>query len=166
MILYRFTDRIYADDLNGKGAAKNGARWNSPGTRVVYCCAAEASTLLEVLAHAEEVPENHVLVIMDIPDDVTIADPKALPSTWKALDYHTATQTVGDTFVNDGKALLLRVPSAITTTDQNYLLNPDHPDAKRVTWKIVDPYDFDPRLFKKAKPKAKKKPKKKAKPKK
>lgn len=161
MIMYRFTDRKYANDLNGKGAANNGGRWNSPGTRVVYCCAAEASTLLEVLAHAEEAPENHVLVIMDVPDDVVIADPVRLPATWKALDYHTATQAVGDTFVNEGKALLLRVPSAITTTDQNYLLNPDHPDAKRVTWKVVDPYTFDKRLFKKVK----KKPKKRANPK-
>lgn len=161
MILYRFTDRQYANDLNGVGAAKNGARWNSPGTRVVYCCAAEASTLLEVLAHAEEVPDNHVLVIMDVPDDVTIVTPKALPATWRALDYHTATQSVGDTFVDDRKGLLLAVPSAITTTDQNYLLNPAHPDAKRVTWKVVDPYTFDKRLFKKVK----KKPRKKAKPK-
>ncbi len=161
MKLYRFTDRKYANDLNGLGAAKNGARWNSPGTRVVYCCAAEASTLLEVLAHADEVPENHVLVIMEVPDDVTIVDPGRLPPSWRALDYHTATQTVGDQFVNEGKGLLLRVPSAITTTDQNYLLNPDHPDAKRVTWKVVDPYTFDKRLFKPLK----KAPKKKAKPK-
>ena len=161
MILYRFTDRKYANNLDGVGAAKNGARWNSPGTHVVYCCAAEASTLLEVLAHADDVPDNHVLVIMDVPDDATIADPGKLPSTWRDLPYHTTTQSVGDKFVADRKALLLRIPSAITNTDQNYLLNPNHPDAKRVTWKVVDPYTFDKRLFKKVK----KKPAKKAKPK-
>lgn len=162
MKLYRFTDRKYAHSLDGKGAAKNGGRWNSPGTHVVYCCAAEASTLLEVLAHAVDAPTNHVLVIMEVPDDVGIADPGKLPSAWKSDDYHAATQSVGDTFVSNGEALLMRVPSAITITDQNYLLNPKHPDAGRVTWKVVDPYTFDPRLFKKEEPKKRtvKKPKK------
>jgi RES domain-containing protein len=123
----------------------------------VYCAAAEASTLLEVLAHAIEVPINHVLVVLNVPDGVRIIDPPkaGLPSTWRDLPYHAATQAVGDRFLAEGKALLLRLPSAITTTDRNFLLNPAHPDAARVTWKVIDPYPFDPRLFKETgKPKA------------
>jgi len=103
-----------------------------------------------MLAHAVDVPRDHVLMVIHVPDDVAVLDVRTedLPAAWRELPYHPATQAIGDRFIAEGKALLLRLPSAITTTDKNYLLNPAHPDAARVTWKIVDPYPFDLRLFK------------------
>jgi RES domain-containing protein len=54
---------------------------------------------------------------------------------------------IGDDWVHTGKSLALGVPSVLTTSEMNFLLNPKHPDFKKV--KISQPIDyrFDSRLL-------------------
>ncbi|MBI2497892.1 MAG: RES domain-containing protein, partial [Opitutae bacterium] len=40
----------------------------------------------------------------------------------------------------------LRVPSVVVPGEFNYLLNPAHPDFKRVKIGKPEPFSFDPRL--------------------
>lgn len=43
---------------------------------------------------------------------------------------------------------MLRVPSALVPNVSNYVLNPLHPDAARLSIKSIERYPFDRRLFK------------------
>jgi RES domain-containing protein len=42
---------------------------------------------------------------------------------------------------------VLALPSAISPADTNFLLNPEHPDFKRIRIFPSIDYDFDPRLL-------------------
>ena len=152
MILYRIERRVHADKLDGAGAAREGARWNSIKTPMIYCGEHESTVVLEVLAHMGEIPADRVLVTYTLPDNVSVLRPalSALPRTWRDLPYHLATQHYGDTFIKEGKALLLRVPTALATTEWNYLMNPKHAEMSKVKHSVSPlNYPFDPRLFKK-----------------
>ena len=54
---------------------------------------------------------------------------------------------IGDNWVQAGKSVALAVPSVLTASEVNFLLNPKHPDFKRI--KISQPVDyrFDSRLL-------------------
>ncbi|HNU58220.1 MAG TPA: RES family NAD+ phosphorylase, partial [Flavobacteriales bacterium] len=80
MILYRIERREHAHKLDGAGAAKAGARWNSKGTCVIYCGEHEATTVLEVLAHVGEMPDDRVLITYELPDDVSMLKPELMPA--------------------------------------------------------------------------------------
>ena len=55
-------------------------------------------------------------------------------------------QAIGDAWLEEGAALLLRVPSVVVPAGWNYLLNPAHADARKVrTRRMV--YRADPRLW-------------------
>ena len=41
---------------------------------------------------------------------------------------------------------VLQVPSAIVPTEWNFLLNPNHPDFRRITIGLKQAVRFDPRL--------------------
>jgi RES domain-containing protein len=54
---------------------------------------------------------------------------------------------IGDDWVHAGKSVALGVPSVLTASETNFLLNPRHPDFKKI--KISQPIDyrFDSRLL-------------------
>ena len=54
---------------------------------------------------------------------------------------------IGDEWVRAGKSVALGVPSVLSASELNFLLNPRHPDFKKI--KISKPmeYRFDSRLL-------------------
>lgn len=56
------------------------------------------------------------------------------------------TQYIGDDFVKDNEAAVLKVPSCIVPPEYNYLINPNHPDAKRITVVSKKQLTFDKRF--------------------
>ena len=54
----------------------------------------------------------------------------------------------GVAWLTSARSALLRVPSALIPNVANYLVNPLHPDARRLSIQSVARYPFDPRLFK------------------
>jgi RES domain-containing protein len=54
---------------------------------------------------------------------------------------------IGDHWALERRSAVLALPSAISPADTNFLLNPDHPDFRRI--RIAPPvdYDFDARLL-------------------
>jgi len=56
------------------------------------------------------------------------------------------TQFIGDDFVKDNEAAVLKVPSCIVPPEYNYLINPNHPDAKRITVLSQKHLTFDKRF--------------------
>jgi RES domain-containing protein len=72
---------------------------------------------------------------------------KNLPPSWNAAAPTFETMKIGDDWVRRGISVALAVPSVLSTSETNFLLNPRHSDFKKI--KISEPieYRFDPRLL-------------------
>jgi RES domain-containing protein len=152
MIVYRLSKQAFINDLSGYGAEKTGGRWNSKGIPVLYTAASRALAVVEVAVHVPFgiVPVNYFLATIDIPDkDILKLGLKDLPSNWNKYPFIKDTQFIGNNFIRNNEHLVLQVPSATVEGDFNYLVNPRHPDFKKVKVKSIDPFVFDIRLFKK-----------------
>lgn len=113
--------------FEGEGAFRFGGRWNSRGTRVVYASSSLALAALEFLVHldpAAPVPELTALRIR-IPTAVVAAEESADGGTRLPLAVSRAR---GDRWAREGKSAVLRVPSVIVPVEDNFLVNPAHPD--------------------------------------
>jgi len=98
----------------------------------------------------EEAPGTLVAIPADIPRDVSITwvNPSALPSNWRATPPPERLAETGTRWVEAGHTVALAVPSAIIPHELNYLLNPRHPQFKRVRIGAPEPFSFDLRLRK------------------
>ena len=152
MIVYRLAKSKYIDDLSGIGARITGGRWNSPGLPLVYTSSSRALCTTEVAVHLPLgiLPHDYCLATIVIPDmiHIEVLDVKKLSSKWNVFPPPVSTQKMGDKFITAHKNLLLKVPSAVVQGDFNYLINPLHPDIKKIKIKHVEPFTFDDRLFK------------------
>ena len=153
MIVYRLTRKKYLRTLSGKGAAKKGARWNSPGTELIYTAQNRSLAMAEIAVHfsISTLPSDYYMVEVEIPDSLKIKKVhiSKLPKDWKEWNpYSKRTQSIGDNFVVENKFCLMQVPSAVTKDDFNILINPKHTDFKNVKIKIKTPFPFDDRIFK------------------
>jgi RES domain-containing protein len=137
--------------LSGDGGLHASGRWHSRGRRVVYLADHPASALVEVMVHleigAEDLPTHYQLLGVTVPDDLAAAmiGETGLPDDWR--DQIAFTRAIGDEWVLGQATALLRVPSAIVPEATNYLLNPAHPDAARVSLATALRAAFDPRLI-------------------
>ena len=149
MTVYRFVSPIYRNDISGDGARKKGGRWNSPGFPVVYTSTAISLSLLELLIYnsSYEVIRVNMLMQITVPENLMQSlSVNALKQTWqKDIDY---SRFIGNEFLKTKKSLLLKVPSAIIPEETNVLINPAHPDFKKVKIIKASPFQFDTRLFK------------------
>lgn len=154
MRVYRIEREKYLKtSLSGAGAAlTEGFRWNSLNTYLVYTAESRALALLEVSVHlslSEDLPMDRFYVEIDIPDDVatTIIASGVLPDHWDAKPPIPETQAIGDDFVKLKIAAVLKVPSSIVPAEFNYLINPNHPDATRITIVSTEQVKFDDRFM-------------------
>ena len=137
MELYRITQEKYSNDLCGNGARIFGGRWNSEGLFAVYTSSSRALALLETLAHmpAKYLSEKkYILVTLSLPDNIgrEELDWTKLSPGWDTADTPSLTKRPGDKFLRSKSSLLLIVPSVLIPEENNYLLNPLHPDLKKL----------------------------------
>lgn len=138
--------------LSGIGAAlSKGFRWNSQNTRLVYTAESRALAMLEIFVHLdlnEDLPNDRYFVTIEIPEDVLILELQQsdLPPLWNTSPPIVQTQYIGDSFVFQNEAAVLKVPSAVVADEYNYLINPLHADYQKI--KIIEekPFQFDKRL--------------------
>ncbi|MGB7784572.1 MAG: RES family NAD+ phosphorylase [Salinimicrobium sp.] len=151
MKVYRLSRKKYAEELSGKGAAIVGGRWNSRGTQIIYTAESRALALAEVAVHltVATLPEDFMMVEIELPDEIEIADldTEQLPKRWNVFPYNLATQEFGDEFVRTAEKAVLRVPSAVVPGDFNYLINPKHADFSRIKISKTEAFPLDNRLF-------------------
>ncbi len=149
-VIWRLTpQRHEREAFTGEGAALYGGRWNFPDTPLIYCAESRSLAALEVLANIRD-PKIHftqpwVTIPAEIAGDM-IEKPGKLPENWQANRYSIETQRFGQDWVRTQRSVVLCVPSVIVTGEFNYLLNPAHPDFKRVKIGKPEPFSFDPRL--------------------
>ena len=80
----------------------------------------------------------------DLIETVTVSE---LPSDWQARPAPRSTQTFGDAWAASGRSAVLRVPSVVVPGHANYVLNPAHPDIRRIRVGSAAPLAIDPRLL-------------------
>jgi len=149
MILYRIARCPYANDLSGTGARLYGGRWSSIGKAVLYLASSSSLAVLEVLVHLQPllVPDDYCRMEVEVPDDnILSVKINELPADWRDISPPQILTRFGDSFIKEGKYLLLKVPSSIVPTEFNYLLNPAHQDMGKVKLLNKEPFDFDSRL--------------------
>ncbi|MFB1040638.1 MAG: RES family NAD+ phosphorylase [Polaribacter sp.] len=152
MRVFRLSKRKYSKELNGKGAAKSGNRWNSKGTEIIYTAESRALAMAEVAVHLTlaTLPSDYVLIEIEIPDNIIIKEIilKELDEDWNNHPPNSNTQKIGDEFIDSIKECLLKVPSAVVQGDSNYLINPYHTDFKKIKIIEITDFPFDKRIFK------------------
>lgn len=150
MIVFRLSKSRYSKDLSGKGAELSGGRWNSKGTPLVYTSDSRALCTTEIAVHTPlgNLPIDFCIITLEIPDSSIFSFPlNQLPDNWTEFPHLKSTQSIGDKFVVDAEALVLKVPSAVVQGDFNYLINPKHLQMAQVKILAVDVFSFYERLF-------------------
>jgi RES domain-containing protein len=155
VVLWRIatdTREYEAHDLSGKGAERTGGRWNRPGRPVVYTASSAALACLETVVHlnAGDLPLNRFLVRIEVPDALwqvrqTLA-PADLPVGWSAVPEGKVSLDAGDRWLKEASTALLAVPSVIVPEEFNVLIDPLHPNAKKIHAAKVRPWLYDQRL--------------------
>ena len=147
--VYRLAKRRYPV-YDGSGAALEGARWNSPGRTLIYASEHYATAILEKLVHAgrTQLPGAHHAAAIEIPDDLPSErfDPDAVAG-WDSEDS-AAARDYGDEWHASGRSAVLIVPSLPgQPIERNFIINPAHPDAARIS--VGPPFNvvWDGRLF-------------------
>ncbi|WP_409970430.1 RES family NAD+ phosphorylase [Piscinibacter sp.] len=141
-----------AQDMAGKGAAHKGARCNHAGEHVTYTSTSISLAAWETRAHFGKgagLPWNRYLVRIDVPDDVwaareTLSRPPAIG--WDAIPEGLVSRVAGSAWLKSSRTALLAIPSVIIVDEDNVLINPAHPDARRIAALKVRRFLYDPRV--------------------
>lgn len=147
MLVYRIALAHRCKSLSASGYP---GRWNSKGKFVIYTAATRALACLENVVHRSgeglildfkvmEIEISDTIKVIEIPLD-------QLPIEWHAFQKMVHSQTLGNRWIESMESAVLKVPSAIIPNEVNYLLNPAHPDFKRIKIVSVTDFIFDPRI--------------------
>jgi len=149
MIVYRLSSGEFKNDLSGTGAKLFGGRWNSTGLKALYTTEHISLAVLEILVHVKSYrqPLDYHLITIKIPEtaEIVTIDHDKLKRNWK--DDLTHGQYIGDEFLIANQSLVLKVPSAIVEQENNFLINPAHPDAEKIKIRSSKIFMFDKRLY-------------------
>lgn len=128
-----------------------GGRWNGLGTHMVYTAGSASLAMLESLVHfGGRIVGDYCQLALEIPDEgIEELKEDILPVNWRESPPPDALKTFGNQFITEGKALVLKVPSVLVPDEANFLLNPEHPDFKKVRILVHSKVRFDERLLKK-----------------
>jgi len=145
-------ERHVATAFSGEGALRFGARWNPVGVPMVYTSLSLSLAVVEIFVHLElEVePDDLWAICAELPIDeskaerVRIAD---LPLNWREVNGPKL-RAMGSDWALSRRSVALLVPSVAVEGEWNALINPDHPDAKKIEVVSAKPFRLDPRMFK------------------
>ncbi len=148
---YRIVSPKWAHDaFSGEGARLMGGRWNSPGRAMVYLGGSRALAALEMLVHltspmSRQLPFR-ILEVKILRELVTNYPAKILPKGWRSSPVTKSTQEIGDDWIDASSQLAISVPSVMIPEETNILLNPHHPDYKKIVVGGAKEFSFDKRL--------------------
>ena len=152
MLIWRLSERRWADRFDGGYGLLHDGRWNTAGHAVTYAATSPALCVLEKLVHVEDpaLLPALALVVYDVADAAMTDLPlEVLSAEWRRRELET--QTRGDDWHRARETCLLRVPSAIVpvlgSPDANVLINNAHPGAASIRVERIVPFTFDTRLF-------------------
>lgn len=135
---------------DGEGARLFGGRWNSPGTRLLYASESLSLATLEMLVHLENesLLASYSFATLELSDKDILPVEKFgdLPANWYVYPAPADNQRIGDMWAASLRSLALRVPSAVSKGEYNYLINVEHPEFRNVKRGRPQRFRFDVRL--------------------
>ncbi len=151
LTVWRLTTARFAKSaFSGDGARLYGGRWNRKGVPLVYTAASQSLAMLEMLVQDEPLRARYVMIEVRLPkalaiDRIRIED---LPPDWREIAARGKLQSIGTQWAVKRSCAVLAVPSAVVSAETNYLLNPLHPDFRRIKIGKPQRLDTDLRLIK------------------
>jgi RES domain-containing protein len=119
---------------------------------MVYCAETLSLAALESFVHFDSslLPDDYAWIAVEIPAGVAVEElsPARLPANWRDNPARDSVRTVGSDWAASGRTAVLSVPSAIVEQERNFLLNPDHPQFKKIRARKPRPFRFDERMSK------------------
>lgn len=144
---YRLSLRRYADRaFAGDGARRVGGRWNPPGLPAVYTSATLSLAALELLVHLSGPQDAPDLMYFRIEFEAKLLVEPRLPKQWRKLNLQ-GTRALGQEWLEKAESPVLQVPSFVVPTENNFVLNPLHPDFRRIKIERAEQFALDARLF-------------------
>jgi RES domain-containing protein len=148
---WRLIKAVHADDaFSGEGARRGGGRWNSKGVRIFYMSQSLSLATLEVMVHTAfySALKNYVCIPIDFDPGLSQSiTPEDLPANWMIAPIPQSIKDMGDRWIQSQESVILKVPSVIIPAEYNYLINPSHPDFKKVVIHSPQEFPFGPRLI-------------------
>ena len=150
--MYRLLRKPFAAaPFDGEGSYRYGGRWSAPGTRIVYTAEHLSLAMIEYLVHLDpsQLPIDLMLARARVPDNLPKLRLRAdeLPSEWQDYPAPGSLALIGHKFVRNGEAAILILPSAVAPTENNWLLNPQHPHFHEIKREDAEPFHYNPRLL-------------------
>jgi RES domain-containing protein len=131
------------DDLGSKIVP---GRWNNKYP-VIYTASNYSLAMLEKLVHCNtgDIPEQQQWIEITIPNGVSYET----VTLYSLKQWHNSkiTRKFGDTWLKSQRSCILFVPSIISPTENNILINKSHPEFEQITTSINQPVVWDKRLF-------------------
>jgi RES domain-containing protein len=149
MIVHRICNSLYSDDLSGNGSKLFGGRWNSKGIPMLYVSEHISLAVLEMLVNNQfkDFSIELSLLRISIPDSIEIKEIKLSKLKPKWNEDFSYSKFMGNEFIKSMNNLVLKVPSAVIGEEHNFLINPLHPDFKKIKITEVKQFSTDERLF-------------------
>lgn len=155
MLIFRITKDRYLEAYNGLGGSyKDGARWNKPGTPVLYFGLSAAVVMLEMANYTSTprmVPPSFRLGVYEIPEEAPIdrLDPADWPENWSLFPPPEATQAIGDQWLREGRGFGLILPSCAVPggLGEIMIVNPRHKAISQIRLRESRSDIFNPRAF-------------------
>ena len=80
-------------------------------------------------------------------DDALQETLSSLPGLWKAEPPGIATMQIGDQWVREKRSAVLVVPSVLIPEERNFVMNPAHPDFRKIAIHDRGEFALDARLL-------------------
>jgi RES domain-containing protein len=151
MELFRIAQEKYSVQLIASGTS---GRWNMEGQHVLYTGSSRSLSTLELVVNQQAIQPvvNHKVMVISLADHshlVSTIHQKELPQNWRYKSAYQELQKIGSDWYRSGKSLILKVPSAIVTMENNYIINTKHPDFNSENLALVrrEDYFWDDRLY-------------------
>lgn len=94
---------------------------------------------------------DYRIVEISLPDEITVKTSVTdfkLPDRWPDPSTQDLTAAYGTAWANSLETPILRVPSAAIRSEYNYVLNPMHPDFRKLMFEVPAIDEIDLRLRK------------------
>jgi RES domain-containing protein len=133
-----------------EGARIAGGHWNKIGIPMIYTADSLALAALETVVH---LPKQELLkkIFSSIPVEfdarlVIMLNPADIPKDWDSFPPVESTQNIGGEWALKKRSVVLKVPSTVIREEFNYLINPAHPDFKKLSIGSPVKFVFDARI--------------------
>lgn len=130
------------------GARLAPGRWNTAATPLIYASEHYSTAMLEKLANGSGVlPSNQHYVEITINAGISYETfPADHYEGWAASDM-AVSRRYGEDWALERRSAILLVPSVVARIETNVLINPDHPEFRRISAGLHQPVWWDARLF-------------------